>query len=251
MTFKTQNRILKPFLGAITISAYSLCEGNLVPRINAVLIISFVWSIRRVQNKYQQTKQVNRKHDNHCYSFYFSEAKCKGPIFGPLLSELRWNIFSTVSEERKARVRISDPCFLIRDEIFFHYFSGAKSKGPKFGSLLFKHRFLFTILAERKARVQNSDPCFLKKDEVFFPLLPREAKSKGSDPCFRKRDCFMPCFITSAEWKAKAQIPDPWFPNKKKKCVSNVVFWGTNLAVRRKWKRVNSLKRSFLHIRQL
>ena len=73
----------------------------------------------------------------------------------------------------------SDPCFLIRDEIFFHYFSGAKSKGPTFGSFVFKHRFLFTISAERKARVQNSDPCFLKKDKVFFPLLPREAKSKG------------------------------------------------------------------------
>ena len=125
---KHKTEILKPFLGAITISAYSLCERNRVPRINAVL--SFVWSIRRVQNKYQQTKQVNRKHDNHCYSFYFREAKCKGPIFGPLLSELRWNIFSTISEERKARVRISDPYFLIRDEIFFPLPPReAKSKG--------------------------------------------------------------------------------------------------------------------------
>ena len=76
---------------------------------------------KKSHNKYQQTKEVNRKHDN-CYSFYFSEAKCKGPIFGPLLSELRWNIFSTISEERKARVRILDPCFLIRDEIFFPLF---------------------------------------------------------------------------------------------------------------------------------
>ena len=64
---------------------------------------------------------------------------------------------------------------------FFHYFSGAKSKGPKLGSLLFKHRFLFTISAERKARVQNSDSCFLNKDEMCFPLFPREAKSKGPE----------------------------------------------------------------------
>ena len=70
----------------------------------------------------------------------------------------------------------SDPC----------YFSGAKSKGPKFGSLLFKHRYLFTISAEGKARVQNSDPCFLNKDEIFFPLLPR-----GKE--------IMPFFIISAE----------------------------------------------------
>ena len=248
MTFKTQNRILKPFLGAITISAYSLCEGNLVPRISPVL--SFVWSIRRVQKKYQHTNQVNRKHDNHCSSFYFSKAKCRVRYSDPCF--LNWDeiFFPLFQRSEKQGSEFRTLAFWSEMKYFFHYFIGAKSKGPKFGSLLFKHRFLFTISAERKARVQNSDPCSLKKDEVFFPLLPREAKSKGSDPCFRKRDCFMPCFITSAEWKAKAQIPDPWFPNKKKKCVSNVVFWGTNLAVRRKWKRLNSLKRSFLHIRQ-
>ena len=87
LKFKTRNRILKLFLAGITSSAFSLCEGNLAPRFNAVL--NFVLSLSRVKNKYQQTKQ-GKYYGNHYYSFYFNGVKSKGPKLAPLLPKQRF-----------------------------------------------------------------------------------------------------------------------------------------------------------------
>ena len=46
---------------------FSLCEGNITPRVKAVLNFAWLWSVSRVKNKNQQTKQVKYL-DNHYYS---------------------------------------------------------------------------------------------------------------------------------------------------------------------------------------